>query len=140
MMILVTAAALYNRVTKQFLVQQRPEGSSMAGLWEFPGGKIEAGEAPDVALCRELAEELNLIVHPDDCTPLTFNTDQLLRPDGTTQPLLLLLYLCTHWQGDPHPNEGQKMAWHTLEELAFLDMPPADRPFLHFLCNSVIKM
>jgi 8-oxo-dGTP diphosphatase len=139
-MIIVVAAALIDTDTGKVLVQQRPIGSSMAGLWEFPGGKIEAGESPEVALCRELHEELGILVSASDCVPLTFNTHPLQQEQNTDHSLLLLLYQCIRWHGVPCAQEGQPLKWCALEELDGLPMPPADLPFIDFLRLSVIKM
>lgn len=122
--ILVVAAALVDRAGR-VLVAQRPQGKSLAGLWEYPGGKIEAGESPEAALARELAEELGLTVAEGDLQPLTFVSHAY--PDFH---LLMLLYGCTRWAGDPHGLQGQPLCWETPDALAMLPMPPADVPLL----------
>lgn len=122
--ILVVAAALVDQAG-QVLVAQRPQGKSLAGLWEYPGGKIEAGETPEAALARELAEELGLTVAEADLQPLAFVSHAY--PDFH---LLMLLYACTRWAGDPQGQQGQPLRWASLETLAMLPMPPADVPLL----------
>ena len=107
------------------LVQQRPPGKQMAGLWEFPGGKLESGETPEAALVRELAEELGIAVDPADLAPLTFASEPL-----GGKHLLLLLYLCRAWTGAPAALDAVALRWVTLDEMRALDMPPADRPFI----------
>ncbi|VVT10388.1 NTP pyrophosphohydrolase [Sphingomonas sp. EC-HK361] len=110
------------------LVQQRPAGTDMAGLWEFPGGKIEAGEAPEVALCRELREELAIGVEIRDVLPLAFASE----PRGERH-LLLLLFICHRWTGDVQPLHAAALRWTGLPELAELPMPPADVPLVDAL-------
>jgi 8-oxo-dGTP diphosphatase len=120
----VVAAALVD-AQGRVLVQQRPPGKQMAGLWEFPGGKLESGETPEAALVRELAEELGIAVDPADLAPLTFASEPL-----GGKHLLLLLYLCRAWTGAPAALDAVALRWVTLDEMRALDMPPADRPFV----------
>ncbi|WP_373486849.1 (deoxy)nucleoside triphosphate pyrophosphohydrolase [Blastomonas sp.] len=120
----VVAALLSDRHGRM-LVQQRPQGKSMAGLWEFPGGKIEPGETPEQALARELAEELGIVVAPSDLKPFTFASDAL-----GNRHLLLLLYRCTRWEGEAAPLHASALRWADMVELAQLPMPPADLPLL----------
>ncbi|MDD9900981.1 MAG: 8-oxo-dGTP diphosphatase MutT [Alphaproteobacteria bacterium] len=120
----VSAAALVdgqNRV----LLAQRPAGRSMAGLWEFPGGKIETGETPECALMRELDEELGITVQAKDMTPLAFASH-----DYSDFHLFMPVFLVRAWQGKMKANEGQGLAWATAEELVSYDMPPADVPLI----------
>lgn len=120
----VAAAALldgHGRV----LVQQRPPGKGHAGLWEFPGGKLEAGETPAVALARELGEELGIVVAPADCRPLAFASEPL-----GDRRLLLLLHVVRRWRGEPRALEAAAVAWADAAILATLAMPPADRPLV----------
>jgi 8-oxo-dGTP diphosphatase len=122
--LLVVAAALTNE-SGAFLLQRRPEGRFMAGLWEFPGGKVEPGESPEFALKRELKEELGLDVATDSMVPLSFAT--------TTQEgrdILLLLYHCPTWFGDPVALDDQVIAWIQAEDMDARIMPPADAPFI----------
>ena len=123
----VVAAALIG-VTGDVLVQQRPPGKQMAGLWEFPGGKLEAGETPEAALVRELKEELGIVVDPADLRPATFASEPL-----RDRNLLLLLYVCRAWSGDPVALDAVALQWVTLAEMRTLDMPPADAPFVDAL-------
>jgi 8-oxo-dGTP diphosphatase len=120
----VVAVALIDS-DDRVLVAQRPPGKPLAGLWEFPGGKIETGERPATALVRELAEELGIRVAEADLHPLTFVAHAY--PDFQ---LLMLLYTCTRWTGEPVGDEGQPVAWHMVDALAALAMPPADVPLL----------
>ena len=105
------------------LVQQRPAGSSMAGLWEFPGGKIETHETPEQALLRELLEELGITLL--ESVPLSFVSAPL---DG--RQLLMLLYTCRCWDGEPLPLYASAIRWVLPRDLGELDMPPADRPLV----------
>lgn len=123
-LMLVAAAALVG-ADGRVLVQRRPPGKAMAGLWEFPGGKVEPGEAPDAALARELAEELGIGVDTAALTPLTFAEAPL-----DDRHLLLLLYLCRKWRGVPAPLDATALAWHAPGALRLLAMPPADLPFI----------
>lgn len=120
----VTAAALV-RADGSILVAERPAGKSLAGLWEFPGGKIDPGETPEASLVRELAEELGLTVAAADLQPLAFASHAL-----DSGHLLLLLYVIRRWTGEPQPHEGQRLRWVTVAELASLAMPPADGPLV----------
>ncbi|WP_235527100.1 (deoxy)nucleoside triphosphate pyrophosphohydrolase [Sphingopyxis sp. 113P3] len=112
----------------RLLVQQRPEGKSMAGLWEFPGGKIEPGETPEAALVRELREELAIDVEAACLAPACFASDAL----GESH-LLLLLYVCRKWQGAPEPIHASALRWVRPVELHALAMPPADKPLIGLL-------
>jgi 8-oxo-dGTP diphosphatase len=126
-MLNVVAAALVD-ADGRVLVQQRPVGSAMAGLWEFPGGKVEPGETPEAALIRELAEELGIDVEAACLAPACFASEPL---DG--RHLLLLLYVCRKWSGIPEPREASALQWLRPAQLYALDMPPADRPLLGLL-------
>jgi len=123
----VVAAALVDNANR-ILVAKRPEGRSFAGLWEFPGGKIETGESPEAALIRELAEELDINVALPALTPVTFVS--FAYPEFH---LLMLLYLCRDWHGIPQGREGQALRWETTTALATLPMPPADVPLVAVL-------
>ncbi len=123
----VVAAALIDR-NRNILVQQRPQGKPMAGLWEFPGGKVEAGETPEEALARELQEELGLIVGTGALRPIAFASEPL-----ASKHLLLLLYTCHDWTGEAQNLESSDMKWLPLPELQHLDMPPADIPLVQQL-------
>jgi 8-oxo-dGTP diphosphatase len=123
-MVLVVAAALIDSEGR-VLLAQRPLGKVMAGLWEFPGGKVEGGETPEAALARELREELGLTVETADLKPLTFASHTY-----PTFHLLMPLFACYKWQGDPAPLEGQQLAWASCDELHAYDMPAADVPLI----------
>ena len=110
------------------LVQQRPAGKSLAGLWEFPGGKIEQGESPEGALVRELREELGIEVAAGDLVPGTFASATL-----DARHLVMLVYVCRTWRGEPTALEAAAIAWHTPDELRSLPMPPADIPLIDWL-------
>ena len=127
----VVAAALIDPAGR-VLVQQRPAGKAMAGLWEFPGGKIEPRETPEHALVRELAEELDIMVDIADLQPLAFASAPL---DG--RHLLLLLYGCRIWRHEPRAVEAAALRWATPKELRALPMPPADLPFIAILERHV---
>jgi 8-oxo-dGTP diphosphatase len=125
--LLVVAAALVD-VDNRVLIAQRPEGKSMAGLWEFPGGKIGEGESPEAALVRELAEELSIEVCETCLAPFTFASHAYEKFH-----LMMPLYLCRRWEGDIVPREGQRVKWVRAGKLADYPMPPADKPLLPML-------
>ena len=110
------------------LLARRPEGKSMAGLWEFPGGKVHDGEAPETALIRELKEELAIDVAESCLAPFAFASHRY--PDFH---LLMPLYVCRRWSGAPAPLEGQELAWVRPARLGDYPMPPADRPLVALL-------
>ena len=122
--ILVAAVALVD-TDGRVLLAQRPAGKSMAGLWEFPGGKVDTGETPEAALIRELAEELGLDVTASCLAPFTFASHTY--PDFH---LLMPLYVCRKWSGIPSAREGQRLAWIWPARLADYPMPPADTPLV----------
>lgn len=123
-LLIVVAAALVD-VDGRILLQQRPEGKPMAGLWEFPGGKVEAGEAPEAALIRELREELGIDVAAACLAPATFASEAL-----GDRHLLLLLYACRKWNGTPRALHATALRWVRPVEMHGLAMPPADRPLI----------
>lgn len=123
----VVAAALVDR-DGRVLLSQRPEGKQMAGLWEFPGGKIDAGESPEAALVRELKEELGIDTGESCLAPLTFASH---RYDNVH--MLMPLYVCRVWKGTPHPQEGQRLAWVFPRDFSKFPMPPADIPLVPVL-------
>jgi 8-oxo-dGTP diphosphatase len=122
--VLVAAAALLDD-RGRVLLAQRPAGKSMAGLWEFPGGKVDPGESLEAALARELAEELGVAVDPAGMTPLTFASHSY-----ETFYLVMPLYLVTAWTGTPAGKEGQALEWVPAGRLGSKPMPPADAPLL----------
>jgi 8-oxo-dGTP diphosphatase len=127
--LLVTACALVdpdNRV----LVAQRPEGKALAGLWEFPGGKLDPGERPEAALIRELAEELGIEVKEACLAPLTFASHAY-----ADFHLLMPLYICRRWEGIVSSREGQALKWLRPGKLRDLAMPPADEPLIPHLID-----
>jgi len=123
----VVAAALADGEGR-VLLQQRAPGRAMAGLWEFPGGKVEEDELPEAALVRELREELGIEVAADDLAPACFAS----APNGTSH-MILLLYLCRRWAGEPRPLDASALAWKRPEEMRSLAMPPADAPLIDLL-------
>jgi 8-oxo-dGTP diphosphatase len=110
------------------LVQQRPPGKAMAGLWEFPGGKVDAGETPEAALIRELAEELGVHVEAACLAPATFASEMLGE-----RHMILLLYSLRKWRGIPRALHASALRWVRPIELHGLEMPPADRPLIGLL-------
>jgi 8-oxo-dGTP diphosphatase len=115
-------------VDGRVLIAQRPEGKTMAGLWEFPGGKVHDGETPESALIRELKEELDIDVTASCLAPFTFASH---RYDDFH--LLMPLYLCRKWKGTVHPLEGQALKWVRPGRLREYAMPPADEPLVAML-------
>lgn len=119
---LVVACALVDE-DGRVLLAKRPEGRDLAGLWEFPGGKVEPGEKPEEALIRELAEELGIDVAESCLAPLTFASHSY---EGFH--LLMPLYVCREWNGEMTAREGQELSWVRPNRLASVEMPPADEP------------
>lgn len=126
-LLLVVAVALVDR-DGRVLVQQRPPGKPMAGLWEFPGGKVEAGEVPEAALARELAEELGIAIDAHALAPTAFASEGL-----GGRHLLLLLYVAREWEGTPEPHHASALQWVRPAEMRALAMPPADVPLVDAL-------
>ena len=125
--VLVAACALID-ADGRVLIAQRPEGKSMAGLWEFPGGKVDPGERPEDALIRELKEELGIVVNEACLAPLTFASHTY-----EDFHLLMPLYVCRRWEGMVTPRENQKLAWVRPNKLRDYPMPPADVPLISHL-------
>ena len=125
--VLVAACALID-ADGRVLIAQRPEGKSMAGLWEFPGGKVDPGERPEDALIRELKEELGIVVQEACLAPLTFASHTY-----EDFHLLMPLYVCRRWEGTVTPREGQKLSWVRPNRLREYPMPPADIPLISHL-------
>ena len=126
-LVLVAACALVD-TDGRVLLAQRPQGKPMAGLWEFPGGKVETGERPEETLIRELEEELGIVVREPCLAPLTFASHAY--PDFH---LLMPLYVCRRWEGAVTPREGQTLAWVRPNKLRDYEMPPADVPLVSHL-------
>jgi len=125
--VLVAAVALVDR-DGRVLIAQRPQGKSMAGLWEFPGGKVEEGESPEAALIRELKEELAVDTVESCLAPFTFASHAY-----DEFHLLMPLYVCRKWEGRVTPQEGQEIAWVAPMRLKDYPMPPADKPLIAML-------
>ncbi len=125
--VLVSAVALIDP-DGRLLISQRPAGKSMAGLWEFPGGKVEPGETPEAALIRELHEELGIDTWESCLAPLTFASHSY-----SDFHLIMPLFACRKWEGTPTSREGQNLRWARVAELANLPMPPADIPLVPML-------
>ena len=128
-LVLVAACALIDG-DGRLLIAQRPQGKSMAGLWEFPGGKVEPGESPETTVIREMREELGVTIEEACLAPFTFASHayedfQLLMP----------LYLCRKWQGAVTPSEGQAVKWVKPKDLRDYKMPPADKPLVAMLID-----
>lgn len=129
--VLVAACALVD-VDGRILLAQRPEGKSMAGLWEFPGGKVEAGERPEETLIRELGEELGIEVNEACLAPLTFASHTY-----EDFHLLMPLYICRRWTGTPIGREDQALKWVRATRLRDYPMPAADEPLIPHLIDAV---
>jgi 8-oxo-dGTP diphosphatase len=127
--LLVVAAALIAADGK-VLLQQRLPGRAMAGLWEFPGGKVESGERPETALARELDEELGITVEEAALEPIAFAS-----ADNQGRHMLLLLYLCRAWRGSPQALDSAGLVWLRPAEMASVAMPPADVPLVEALAR-----
>ena len=125
--VLVAAVALFD-IDGRVLIARRPEGKSMAGLWEFPGGKVEAGETPEQALIRELREELAVDTVESCLAPFTFASHAY-----DDFHLLMPLYVCRKWTGKATPMEGQEIKWVMPLQLRDYPMPPADKPLIAML-------
>ena len=128
-LLLVVAVALVD-ADRRVLIAQRPEGKSLAGLWEFPGGKLEAGETPEAALIRELEEELGISTKTACLAPVSFASHNY-----ETFHLLMPLYVCRKWQGTPMAREHAALKWVPPQALRDYPMPPADEPLIAALCD-----
>ena len=128
-LLLVVACALVD-ADRRVLIAQRPEGKSLAGLWEFPGGKLEAGESPEAALMRELEEELGIQTQAACLAPLSFASHSYEKFH-----LLMPLYVCRKWQGLPQNREHAALKWVRPQSLRDYPMPPADEPLIAALCD-----
>ena len=130
-LVLVSACALIDP-DGRVLIAQRPPGKAMAGLWEFPGGKVEPGERPEQTLIRELKEELGIAVKEECLAPLTFASH--VYPDFY---LLMPLYVCRRWDGFVQAKEGQQLKWVRTHDLRNYPMPPADEPLISYLTSLI---
>jgi 8-oxo-dGTP diphosphatase len=130
--ILVVACALVD-ADKRVLITQRPEGKTLAGLWEFPGGKVEPGERPEETLIRELQEEIGITVKEACLAPLTFASHAY-----EDFHLLMPLYICRRWDGEVISREGQNLAWVRANKLRDYKMPPADIPLIPYLIDLLM--
>ncbi|MBB4121435.1 8-oxo-dGTP diphosphatase MutT [Martelella radicis] len=126
-LLLVAACALID-ADGRILLAQRPEGKALAGLWEFPGGKVESGETPEACLIREMEEELGITTKPDCLAPLTFASHTYEHFH-----LLMPLFICRRYQGIPAGQEGQAIKWVRARDLRDYPMPPADEPLIPIL-------
>ena len=125
MKLVLVAAVVLVDADGRILLAQRPEGKAMAGLWEFPGGKVEPGETPEAALIRELHEELGIDTHASCLAPLTFASHSY-----DDFHLLMPLFICRRWKGIAQPREEQRLAWVRSQDLRSYEMPPADVPLI----------
>jgi 8-oxo-dGTP diphosphatase len=128
---LVAACALID-ADGRVLLTRRPAGKPMEGLWEFPGGKVEAGERPEDTLIRELGEELGILVREDCLAPLTFASHAYEEFH-----LLMPLYVCRRWEGSVEAKEAQEIAWVRPQRLKEYPMPPADKPLIPHIVDLV---
>ena len=128
-LVLVAACALID-ADKRVLIARRPQGKPLAGLWEFPGGKIEEGETPEDTVIRELQEELSVKVTKPCLAPLTFSSHDYLEFH-----ILLSLFVCRRWEGTPTPREAQEIKWVRANRLRDYRMPPADEPLISHLAD-----
>ena len=126
--VLLVAAVALVEINGRVLIARRPEGKSMAGLWEFPGGKVDDGETPEEALIRELEEELGIDVAENCLAPLTFASHRYEKFH-----LLMPLFVCRVWKGEAAPREGQVLKWVRPMQLRDYPMPPADVPLVAML-------
>ncbi|MFV0369490.1 MAG: 8-oxo-dGTP diphosphatase MutT [Hyphomicrobiaceae bacterium] len=131
-LLLVVAVALIDS-DNRVLIAKRPEGKQLAGLWEFPGGKIDQGETPEDALIRELKEELDIELCRTCISPLTFASHTY-----DEMHLLMPLYICRTWEGEIDPREGQEIAWVRANQLQKYPMPPADAPLIPALRDLLV--
>ncbi len=125
---MTVVAAAFVDSQRRVLLQRRAPGRAMAGLWEFPGGQVESGELPEAALAREVEEELGIAVSQEDLVPACFAS----APVGDRH-MILLLYICRRWRGEPCPLDASALIWLRPQEMQAEHMPPADRPLIALL-------
>jgi 8-oxo-dGTP diphosphatase len=133
--VLVVAVALID-ASGRILLQRRRIGGEHGGLWEFPGGKVEAGETPQTAAFREIEEELGVRLDPAALVPVTFASDAEVPPPPR-RSYVILLYTCRAWRGEPECREGEEIRWYGSGELAGLAMPPLDYPLAAALTAAI---
>lgn len=134
-LVAVAAVALIDPAGR-VLMQRRPENRAHGGLWEFPGGKLEAGEGPAKALVREIAEELGISIREADLMPVSFAASD----EAGQRPLVLLLYACRRWEGDPVAEPGAALQWTSIDQFSALAMPPLDVPLASALAAFLKKL
>jgi 8-oxo-dGTP diphosphatase len=132
--LLVVAVALLDE-NGRVLMQRRRLGGVHGGLWEFPGGKLEPDESPESAIRREIEEELGILLDQAALEPLAFASGSATPPESHPG-LVILLYICRRWQGEPHCREGEEIRWFAPEVVADLDMPPLDYPLARALVSA----
>jgi 8-oxo-dGTP diphosphatase len=135
---LVVAVALTG-ADGRILMQQRHFAAEHGGLWEFPGGKVEPGEAPEHAAARELAEELGVAIDPADLHPVGFASGESTGKSGAPRSLVILLYACAEWQGTPQALDAEAIASHASGSISGLQMPPLDYPLAEALCSFLAR-
>ena len=133
-LVLVVAVALID-ADGRVLLQRRRFGSEHGGLWEFPGGKVEPGESPQIAILREIEEELGLRLDPAQLVPITF-ASEVEAPSPPRRGCVILLYTCRTWQGEAECRDGEEISWFAPDEISGLAMPPLDYPLAASLLAS----
>lgn len=133
--ILVVAVALIGPDGRVLLQRRRLDGEH-GGLWEFPGGKVEADETPQMAVLREIEEELGVRLDPDELIPLSFAADAIL-PQPPRRPIVIVLYTCRSWEGEPECRDGEEISWFGVDAFAALEMPPLDYPLADAVRRSI---
>lgn len=136
--VLVVAVAMVG-LDGRVLLQQRRTGGRHGGLWEFPGGKVEAGESPESALVREISEELGVELAAEALCPLTFASDPA-QPPLPREPHVILLYTCRQWMGEPRCLDGEAIAWVAPSDFAGLAMPPLDYPLAEAVRSLLLPL